>query len=121
VSDCFQVVSAGLLDALVGVDGGVSCGAGEVLAVLVGNVLSLTVFITLCQSEVNDVNLVFGLVSPADQEVVRLDVAVDNALFVNFLDPHKLHQSERAPISNRLTICLAISSTVLRSNERLQD
>lgn len=102
------------------VDGGVARRASQVLAVLVGDVLTLAVFITLCQSEVNDVNLIFRLVRSADQEVIGLDVTVDYSLLVHFLDAHQLNiyseQGER-----ELTICLAMSSTVFKSKERLQD
>lgn len=71
------------------VDRGVPGGSGKVFAVFVRDVLALAVFITLCQSEVNDVNLIFRLVRSADQEVVRLDVTVDYPLLVHLLDAHQ--------------------------------
>jgi hypothetical protein len=90
--------------------------------------LAFTVFITLCQSEVNDVNLIFRLVSSADKEVVRLDVSVDDSLLVHLLDPHQLNiysqqvkTTKDKNLNSKLTICLAISRTVFRSNERLHD
>ena len=67
MADGLEVVAARLLDALVGVDGGVARRASEVLAVLVGDVLALAVFEALGEPEVNDVDLVFSLVRSADQ------------------------------------------------------
>lgn len=134
MADGLEVVATRLLDALVGVDGGVARRASEVLAVLVGDVLALAVFEALGEPEVNDVDLVFSLVRSADQEVVRLNVAVDDPLLVHLLDAHQLNIYRLArsggifemeggtwPANSKLTICLAISRTVLRSNYRLQD
>lgn len=84
-----EVVSARLLDSLVCVDGRIARRASQVLAVLVRDVFALAVFITLCQSEVNDVNLIFRLVRSADQEVIGLDVTVDYSLLVHLLDAHQ--------------------------------
>ena len=108
------------------VDRGVPGGSGKVFAVFVRDVLALAVFITLCQSEVNDVNLIFRLVRSADQEVVRLDVTVDYPLLVHLLDAHQLDiYSEQvdgvSEFKFGLTICLAMRSTVFKSKDRLQD
>lgn len=48
--------------------------------------LAIGGLVALRQSEVNNVDRVLRLVVAADQEIVRLDVAVDDALFVNDLD-----------------------------------
>ena len=47
---------------------------------------TLGVLEALCESEINDVDIVLGLLSCADQEVVWLDVSVDDSLLVYFLD-----------------------------------
>jgi hypothetical protein len=49
-------------------------------------VLALGVLEALCESEINDVDIVLGLLSCTDQEVVWLDVSVDDSLLVYFLD-----------------------------------
>ena len=58
----------------------------EILAILVGDVLTLRVLVALSQTEIDDIDVVTGGVSAANQEVIRLDVSVDDALFVDLLD-----------------------------------
>lgn len=89
--DGLQVVSARLLNTLVRVYRRVACRAGQVLAILVGDMLTLRVFKALGKPKINDVDLVFSLVGSSDEEVVWLDVAVDNPLFVHLLDAHQLN------------------------------
>lgn len=74
-----------------GVDRGITGGSSKILAVFVRDVLTLAVFITFCETEVDDVDLVFCLVSSADQEVIRLDIPVDYSFFVHFLNAHQLN------------------------------
>ena len=81
-----QVVSSGLLYALVRRNGGVSGRSSQVLAILVRDVLTLTVFVALGEAEVDDVDVVFGGLCAADQEVVWLDVSVDDPLFMDLLN-----------------------------------
>ncbi len=90
MADRLQIISARLLDTLVRVDRRVARRAGQVLAVLVGDVFALAVFKALSESEVNDVDLVFGLVRSPNQKIVRLDVTVNYPLLVNFLNAHQL-------------------------------
>jgi hypothetical protein len=95
MADGLEVVSPRLLDALVGVDRRVPGRARQVLPILVRNVLTFAVFETFSEPEVNDVDLIFRLVSSTDEEVVRLNISVDNSLLVHFLDAHQLnHYSE---------------------------
>ena len=70
-----------------GVDGGVAGGSREVLAVTEGDVLAVGGLVALGEAEVDDVDGVLRLVVAANEEVVRLDVAVDDALLVDDLDP----------------------------------
>ena len=86
VTDGLQVVSSGLLNALVRRNGGVSGRASKILAVLVGNVLTLTVFVAFGEAEVDNVDLVASGFGAADQEVVGFDISVDDPLIVHFLD-----------------------------------
>jgi hypothetical protein len=50
--------------------------------------LTFTVFKALCQSEVNDVDLILRLISATNQEVVGFDVSMNDSLLVNFLNSH---------------------------------
>lgn len=86
VTDCFEIVSSRLFNALVCVDWGVACSTGQILSVFEGNVFSVWILITLSQPEVNNIHGVFRLLCSADQEIIRLNVSVDNSLFVDLLN-----------------------------------
>ena len=86
VADGLQVVSSRLLDALVGRNGGVPGRSSQVLAVLVRDVLTFTVFVALCEAEVDDVDVVLGGLCATDQEVVWLDVSVDDSLLMHLFN-----------------------------------
>ena len=86
VANGLKVVSSRLLVTKMGVDRSVSGRTSQVLAVSEGNVLAIRRLVALGQTEVDDVDGVLRLVVAANQEVVRLDVTMDDALFVNDLD-----------------------------------
>ena len=96
VTNSFEVVSAALLVANVRADRGVPGGSCQVLALTEGNMLSLRILVALGQAEVNDVDVIFGALVAANQEVVWLDVSVDNALLVHFLNSVDLHKNKKA-------------------------
>ncbi|KAJ8577597.1 hypothetical protein ON010_g1609 [Phytophthora cinnamomi] len=86
VAQGLEVVTTALLNAHVRVDGGVTRRAREVLVLTVGDVLvRLGVAVLLGQTEVDDVHDL-GPLAQADEEVVRLDVAVDEVLRVAVLE-----------------------------------
>ena len=43
------------------------------------------IFVTFCQSKVNNVNIVFGHFSSANEEVIRFYISMDYTLLVDFL------------------------------------
>jgi hypothetical protein len=70
----------------VGVDGGVTGRASQVLVLPIGDVeVGLGVTILLGQTEVDDIDLVAALAN-AHEEVVGLDITVDERLRVDVLD-----------------------------------
>ena len=73
------------------VDGGVASGAGEALAVLVGDVLVLLVDVALGEAVVDDVDRALVRLD-ADEEVVGLDVAVQEVAVVEVLDALQLRK-----------------------------
>ena len=87
MTNCLQIVASALFDALVCGYRGVSGSSCQVLSVLVWNMLALTVLIALSKPEVDDVDVISGGLSAADQEVVGLDVTMDDTLLVNFFYP----------------------------------
>ena len=98
VADGLEVIAAALLDTKVSADGAVAGGTGEVLALLVGDVLvGLGVAVLLGEAEVDDVDVVAAL-SGAHQEVVGLDVTVEEVLGVDVLDSsnHLIGEHQRA-------------------------
>jgi hypothetical protein len=93
VTQSFQVVSARLLASEMGVDTHVTRCTGERFALPVRNVLlRLWVTVLLSHTEVHNVNYISALGAwSADEEVVRLDVAVDEVLLVDGLNSRQLH------------------------------
>ena len=69
-----------------GVDACVAGGTGEVLALAERNMLSVGVLVAFRETEIDDVNVVLVRVSASDQEVVRFNITMNNALFVNLLN-----------------------------------
>jgi hypothetical protein len=49
-------------------------------------VLTFRVLVALGESEINDVDVILSTFSASDQEVVWLDVAMNNTLFVDLLN-----------------------------------
>ena len=88
MADSFQIVSARLLNSFVCIDRSVSCRACQVLAILVRDMLTLTVLKALCQPKVNDVDLILCLIRAPDQEVVGFDVSMNDSLLMYFLNAH---------------------------------
>ena len=82
----FEVISTRLLNTLVSGDGCISGCPCKVLAIFVGNVLALAVFVAFGQAEVNDVDVVAGAFCASNEEVVGLDVSVDDSFLVHFLN-----------------------------------
>ena len=86
VTDGFQIVASTLLDSLVRRYRGISGRASQIFPVLVGYVLPLAILVTLGQAKVDNEDVVSRALLPTDQKVVRLDIAVDYALFMHFFD-----------------------------------
>jgi hypothetical protein len=89
MTECLEVVSSRLLAAQVGVDTHVTGGTRKRLTFPVWNVLlRFGIAVLLGHTKVDDVDNVGALRTwPADEEVVRLDVSVDEVLLVDGLDP----------------------------------
>ena len=86
MTDGFQIITSGLLDTLVCVDGGISCSASQVLAILVGDVLTLAILVALGQTEIDDVDIVTSRVSSSNQEIIGLDIPMNDPLFMDLLN-----------------------------------
>lgn len=72
---------------------GVSCGTCQVFSILVRNMLSFTVFETLSQAEINNVDLILCLVRATNEKVIWFDVSMYYSFLVHFLNAHQLNQT----------------------------
>ena len=69
-----------------GRNGGVPGRTGQVLAILVRDVLTLAILVALGQTEVNNVYIVSSGVGASNQEVVWLDITMNDSLLMDFLN-----------------------------------
>ena len=69
-----------------GIERSVTCSSSQILALSVWDVLSVWTTIELSKTEVNNIDEVLRLVVSTNQEVIRFDVSVDYALFMDLLD-----------------------------------
>ena len=92
----FKVISSALLVSNMGANRGVSCRASQVLALTEWNVLTLAVFVALCQTEIDNVDVVFSALITSNQEIVRFDVSVDDPLLVHFLNSMDLQNTKHS-------------------------
>ena len=76
-----------------GVDASVSRGSGQVLALSEGDMLAIRILVAFSKTEINDEDVVLISVVSTNKEVVRLDISMDNTLFMNFLNTLNLFQN----------------------------
>ena len=93
VAESLEIVSPRLFSAKMGIDTHVAGSSREGLSLPIRNVLlGFRVAILFCHTEVDDVNNVRGFrAGAANQEVVRLDIAVDEVLLVDSLHSRELN------------------------------
>ena len=107
MSNGLQVVPSALLVANMGADGRVSCRTSQVLAFAERNVLTLGVLVALSETEINDVDVVCSALITSNQKVVRLDITMNDPLFVHFLNsvdlptPHEKNSQSRINVQRK--------------------
>ena len=104
MADGLQIIAPRLLITNMGIDGGVPGRARQILALTERDVLALGVFVLLGQAKVDDVDVVLGLLVTAHQEIVRLDVTVDDPLFVHFLNAANLQRQWRELVKKSINL-----------------
>jgi len=77
------------------VNTGIAGSSSQILALPVRNVLTIRVFETLSQAEINHEDNVLSVVRRSNQEVIWFDVSVDDPLFVDFLDSFHLKGQDK--------------------------
>ena len=60
--------------------------------------LTLGVLIALGETEIDDVDIVFGALVAANEEIIRLDISVDNSLVMHFLNTGNLQKIQKMSI-----------------------
>ena len=65
--------------------------------------LTLTVFVALGQTEIDNVDVVFRALITSDQEVVRLDISMDDPLLVHFLNSMDLYRNKNTHSDDSLS------------------
>lgn len=94
VTEGLEVISSGLLDTEMGVNGGVSRGTRQVLVLSVRDVqVGLWVPVLFGQTEIDHVDLVAAL-ADSHQKVIGLDVSMDKVSRVNVFDTGDLIKVE---------------------------
>ena len=81
-----------ITNSLMCVDACISSSTRKVFTFTVWNVLTVRVFITLGKAEINNEDAVFSLIVSSNQEVIRLDVSMNDAFFMNFFNTFDLNQ-----------------------------
>lgn len=86
VAQRLHVVTARLLDTKMGVDGGITGSASQVLVLSVGDVeMGLGITVLLGKTKIDNVDLISAL-TDAHEEVVGLDISVNEGFSVNVLN-----------------------------------
>jgi hypothetical protein len=108
-------------DTQVSVDAGVTGGTSQVLVLSVWDVeVGLGIAVLLCQTEINDVDLVAALAN-AHEEVVRLDVTVDERLGVDVLNAgDELVREEKDSLQRELAVA-EVEEILEGGAEQVQD
>lgn len=55
--------------------------------------LTIGVLVALCKTEIDDVDVVLVSVVSTDKEIIRLNISMNNALFVDFLNSLYLYSN----------------------------
>lgn len=84
--DGFQIVAPRLLFSHVSRQTGVTGSSSQIFAFNERNVLALTVFEALSQTEVDHINIVLCQLSATEQEVIGFDVSVNNTFVMHLFN-----------------------------------
>ena len=104
MANALQIVTPWLLFALMGGNRCISSSSSQILTVFVGNVFSRAIHVALCETEVDYVHSVSIWFLRANEEVIRLNISVDYAFSVDFLEMlHKLNCDQKHGFDVELT------------------
>jgi hypothetical protein len=92
VSNRLKIISPRLLVADVRVNTCVSGSACQVFTLTEWNVLSIGILVTLCETEIDDEDVIFVLIVSSNQKVIWLNIPMDYPLFVDLLNSLNLFQ-----------------------------
>jgi hypothetical protein len=123
VAKGLEIVTTRLFPTKMGVDTHVSRGTGEGLPLTVRDVLlGLRVTVLLGHAEINNVDNVGGFaVWPSDQEVIRLDIAVDEVLLVDSLHAGQHLLGDHDDSLDREATSAVVEEILERRTEQVND
>jgi len=105
VSEGLHVITTGLLDTQMSIDGSITGSSSQILVLPVWNVeVSLRVTVLLGKSEIDDIDLVTALTN-AHEEVVRFDITVDERFGMDVLNSgNELIGKEKNSLQGKLAV-----------------
>jgi len=86
MTNSFKIISSGLFVPNVSIDTSISGSTSEIFTLPEGDVLAIGVLIAFSKTEINDENIVLIGIVASNQEIVRLNVTMNDALFVDLLN-----------------------------------
>jgi len=86
MSQGFQVITSALLNAFVSSNWSVPGGPRQIFAIFIRNMLAFAILVAFGESEINYVDSILRGFSATYKEIVRFNIAMDNALFLHFLN-----------------------------------
>jgi hypothetical protein len=121
VGQRFQIVTSGLFNTQVRVDGGVTSSTSQVLVLTIRDVqVSLGVTVLLGETEIDNVDLVATLAN-THQEIVRLNVTVDKVARVDVLDTgDQLIGKEQDGLQRELAVA-EVEQVLKRGTKEIED
>ena len=105
MANALQVIASRLLLALMGSDRRISCSSSQILTILIGDMFTRAILVAFGKTKVNNVDVVTGRFSSANQEIIRLDISMDNSLGMNLLEMfHQLNGYQEHGFDVQLTL-----------------
>lgn len=81
-----EIVPSALLITYMGANTGITSCSSQVFALSERDVFSIRVLVALSKSEIDDIDVVLVVIVTTNQEIIRLDVSMDDSLFMHFLN-----------------------------------
>jgi len=118
MSNSLEVISSGLFVTNMGIDGAIPCSSGKILTFSEWDVLALWVLETLGKTKVNNIDIVFGGLITANEEIVWLNITMNDSLFVHFLNS-LIHLQSNVKDSSQVKFSSTFLEKILKTLTKL--